>query len=393
MSILGTFLTRSGVVSSVHAFAQSSIGDWFLWFMGTTLAVCTFVFLRNRRHLKSENKLESLISRESSFMFNNIVLLASCFTVLWGTLFPILSEYVQGHKVTVGPPFYNRVNLPIGVFLLFLTGLGPLLAWRSTSFQSIKRNFMIPASLALITAIALVVGGMRPWEDSTTMFSLMTLSIAVFVGATVISEFVRGGRVIAGKSGKNLGAAMVQLTMRNTRRYGGYLVHMGVVLIVIGFAGNAFNQTKEIELGTGDKMEIGSYTIVNRQYWQDDTPNYETEYAMLDIYKGGKQVSQLFPERRVYKASAQPSTMVAIRSTLKEDLYIIYAGKNNESDRPIIKAFVNPLVNWVWLGVLVIIAGTGVALFPNAAPAKLSAPKKTPVAAAIPEQVGAGAGD
>ena len=394
MSILGTFLTRSGLVSSVHAFAQSSIGEWFLWFMGITLAVCLFVYFRNRDHLKSENQLESLVSREASFLFNNIVLLASCFTILWGTLFPKISEYVQGHTVTVGAPFYNRVNLPIGVFLLFLTGLGPLLAWRSTSFQSIKRNFRIPALLAVLTAIVLLIGGMKPWQDAANFYSLMTFATAVFVGATVISEFVRGGRVIAQKSGKALPAAMVQLTMRNTRRYGGYLVHMGVVLIVIGFAGNAFNQSKEMEMATGDQLQIGSYTLINHEYSQEDTPNYETEYAMLDVYKGGKQIAQMYPEKRFYKASQQSSTMVANRSTLKEDLYLVYAGKNTDTDRPIIKAFVNPLVAWVWIGVFVIIAGTGVALLPNAKPAlvRATAPSPAEAAAAAPQTAGV-AGD
>jgi cytochrome c-type biogenesis protein CcmF len=391
MSLLGTFLTRSGVVSSVHAFAQSAIGDWFVWFMGLTLAICLFVYLKNRDHLQAENKMESIVSREASFLFNNIVLLASCFTVLWGTLFPILSEYVQGHKVTVGAPFYNRVNLPIGIFLLFLTGIGPLLAWRSTSFQSIKRNFRMPTLLAVVAAVGLIAGGVRPWSDTATLFSVMTLSLAIFVAATVTSEFVRGGRVIAQKTGKSLGSAMVQLTLRNTRRYGGYLVHMGVVLIVIGFAGNAFNQQQELEMGTGDKMQIGAYTLVNRQYSQDDNPNYETEYAMLDVYKGGKLIAQMNPEKRFYKASQQPSTMVANHSTLKEDLYVIYAGKNMDTDRPIIKVFVNPLVAWIWIGVLVIVAGTGVALLPNIAAATLTATK--PVRAAVPQQAGATAGD
>ncbi len=392
LSILGTFLTRSGVVSSVHAFAQSSIGDWFLAFMGITLAVCLFAYLKNRDHLRSENKLEALASREASFLFNNIVLLASCFTVLWGTLFPILSEYVQGHKVTVGAPFYNRVNLPIGIFLLFLTGMGPLLAWRSTSFQSIQRNFRIPALLGVLTALVLILFGMKPWQDSAMLYSLMTFSIAVFVAATVISEFLRGGRVIAQKSGKSLVSGMMQLTMRNTRRYGGYLVHMGVVLMVIGFAGNAFNQSKEMEMGTGDKMEIGSYTLINRQYSQDETPNYETEYAMLDVYKGKKLIAKMYPEKRIYKANLQPSTMVANRSTPKEDLYVIYAGKNTDSDRPIIKAFVNPLVSWIWVGVFVIVAGTGLALMPNATVAHVAVTKHARTTAA-PEEAGVTAGD
>ncbi|MBV9088231.1 MAG: heme lyase CcmF/NrfE family subunit, partial [Acidobacteriaceae bacterium] len=196
LSIFGTFLTRSGVVSSVHAFAQSSIGTWFVTFLAIIFAVCVFFFLRNRGELKSEHKLESLVSRESSFLFNNLVLLAACFAVLWGTLFPVLSEWVQGTKVTVGPPFFNRVNLPIGMFLLLLTAVGPLLAWRKTSLESLRRNFTWPALAAVATAIVLIAFGMRPWRDTSVFYSLMAMSLAVLVTATVASEFVRGGRVI-----------------------------------------------------------------------------------------------------------------------------------------------------------------------------------------------------
>ena len=166
-----------------------------------------------------------LVSRESSFLFNNLVLLAACFAVLWGTLFPVLSEWVQGTKVTVGPPFFNRVNLPIAMFLLLLTAVGPLLAWRKTSLESLRRNFTWPAVAAVATAIILIAFGMRPWKDTSVFYSLMAISLAVLVTATVASEFVRGGRVIARHTGQSLFASMVQLTHRNTRRYGGYIVH------------------------------------------------------------------------------------------------------------------------------------------------------------------------
>src|SRR5438045_4151223 len=185
LSILGTLLTRSGLVSSVHAFAQSSIGDWFVAFLAVIFAVCLFTYIQNRSHLMSEHKLESLVSRESSFLFQNLVLLASCFAVLWGTLFPILSEFVTGHKVTVGPPFFNRVNIPIAMFLLLLTAVGPLLAWRSTSFGSLKRNFAIPAIAAVGVVILLMVFGARPWVDQAHFYSLMTFGLATLVAATI----------------------------------------------------------------------------------------------------------------------------------------------------------------------------------------------------------------
>ncbi len=385
LSIFGTFLTRSGVVSSVHAFAQSSIGDWFVAFLAIIFATCLFFYVKNRSHLRTEHKLESLISRESSFLFNNLLLLVACFTVLWGTLFPVLSEWVQGTKVTVGPPFFNRVNVPVALLLLLLTAVGPLLAWRRTSVESLKRNFLWPAIGALVTGVVLVALGMKPWKDVSYFYSLVTIMLSALVALTVISEFVRGGRVIGRHTGQNLFASMVQLAHRNTRRYGGYIVHFGVIVIMIGFAGAVFNQDKEQEMGFGDKMTIGAYTLVCQSYTQDDNPNYGSEWAVMNVFKGGKQIATLNPERRFYKASQQTSTMVANRSTPQEDLYVVYEGQNLDTGRPIIKVHLNPLVMWIWIGVWIIIAGTVVALIPNAVPVRVAAPARMRA-----EPVGAG---
>ncbi len=365
LCILGTFLTRSGVVSSVHAFAQSSIGTWFVVFMTLTVCVCLFFFLKNHSHLKSEHRLESLVSRESSFLFNNLLFVAACFTVLWGTLFPILSEWVQGNKITVGPPFFNKVIIPVGLLLLMLTAVGPLLAWRKTSLESIRRNFFWPAIGALAVVVALLVLGVRPWVDASYFFSLMTFALAALVTFTVVSEFVRGGRVISRHTGQGLPASMVQLGRRNTRRYGGYVVHFGVAVIVIGLAGAAFNQEQEKEMGNGDSMKIGVYELICRSYTQDDNPNYSSESAILDVFKSGKQVDTLYPTRLVFKASNQPSTRPDIYYTMKEDLYVVYEGLNEQTGHPILKVHLNPLVSWIWAGVHLMVLGTILALLPN----------------------------
>jgi cytochrome c-type biogenesis protein CcmF len=385
LSIFGTFLTRSGVVSSVHAFAQSSIGDWFVAFLAIIFATCLFFYVKNRSHLRTEHKLESLVSRESSFLFNNLLLLVACFTVLWGTLFPVLSEWVQGTKVTVGPPFFNRVNIPVALLLLLLTAVGPLLAWRRTSIDSLRRNFLWPAIGAIVLGILLVALGMKPWKDVSYFYSLMTIMLSALVALTVISEFIRGGRVIGRHTGQNIFTSMVQLAHRNTRRYGGYIVHFGVIVIMIGFAGSVFNQDKEQEMGFGDKMTIGAYTLVCQSYTQDDNPNYGSEWAVMNVFKGGKQIATLNPERRFYKASQQTSTMVANRSTPQEDLYVVYEGQNPETGRPIIKVHLNPLVMWIWVGVWIMIVGTVVALIPNAVPVRATAPVRMRA-----EPVGAG---
>ena len=385
LAILGTFLTRSGIIASVHAFAQSSIGNWFAWFLGISFAVFVFFYVENHKHLRSEHKLESLISRESSFLFNNLLFVLLCFTVLWGTWFPKISELVQGNKVTVGAPFYNRVAIPVALLLLILTALGPLLAWRKTSFESLKRNFKWPAIGALAVMIFLMATpvswgspfGMRPWQDIAYFYSLMAISLAALVTFTVSSEFIRGAKVIAGHTGQGLFASMVQLTHRNTRRYGGYIVHFGVVVVIIGFAGSAFNQEKESDKGLsyGAKMTIGNYTLVCRSYTEEDNPNYASDWAILDVFKNGRQIDTLYPERRFYKASRQAQTIPTIRSTLSEDLYLVYEGQNEKSE-PIIKAHLNPLVMWIWLGVWIMLGGTVLALVPNApAPARVPAAK------------------
>ncbi len=376
LAIFGTFLTRSGVVSSVHAFAQSGIGIWFVWFLALSFATCVFFFVRNRETLKSEHRLESLVSRESSFLFNNLVLLVACFAVLWGTLFPVLSEWVTGSKVTVGPPFFNRVNVPIGLFLIFLTAVGPLLAWRQTSLNSLKRNLLWPAVLAVVTAVLLMIGGMKPWVDVSYFYSLMAISLAVMVTATVAGEFWRGGRVIARQTGKNIFEGMVTITRRNTRRYGGYLVHFGVIVIIIGFAGLPFNVDKEQEMGFGDKMQIGGYTLVCDSYTQDDKPNYSSEWAVIDVYRHGKKIDTMYPERRFYKASEQTSTIVANRSRPSGDLYLVYTGRNQDTGKPIIKAHVNPLVMWIWTGVVIVVIGTLIALVPNMKPQRVTVKEK-----------------
>lgn len=370
LCILGTDLTRSGLVSSVHAFAQSSIGGWFTSFLVIVFAICLFTFLRQRDHLKSEHKLESLVSRESSFLFNNLILLAACFTILWGTLFPVISEYVQGHKVTVGPPFYDRVELPIGLFLLLLTGIGPLLAWRSASLKSVRRNFILPGATTLATAVVLLAVGLRPWRDQAMLYSLVAFSLGAGVVTAIGSEFLRGAFVIRAHTRKNIVSSMVHLTRRNTRRYGGYVVHFGIVIIMIGIAGGAFKQSREVEMNDGQSVTIGPYRLVCNSYTQDSNPNYDTEFALLDVFRGNQKVTQLAPEKRFYTASQQPLTVVANHQTLGWDLYVIYAGKDPSNGLPILRFFLNPLMAWIWIGVVIVAGGTLIALTPNLSAAR-----------------------
>ena len=359
LCILGTMLTRSGIVSSVHAFAQSSIGNWFVGFLALVFIVCCASYWKNRDYLRSDNQLDSLASRESSFLFNNLILLAACFAVLWGTLFPVLSEWVVGSKISVGPPFFNKVNIPIALFLLLLTGVGPLLAWRKTSFDALKRNFAWPLSGGVLAGVVALVFGFRD------VYSLICLILGVFVTLTIFSEFFRGARVIAARDGSNLISAVGELTMRNTRRYGGYVVHFGMVLIFIGIAGVPFNKDIQKEMAIGQTLNIGPYSILCQNFDRVVNGNYDSERATLEVFRNGKSEMMLYPERRFFLASQVTETMVAVQSSPLRDLYIVYAGRSPENGRPVIHAYLNPLVKWIWFGGIVVVLGTGLALLPN----------------------------
>jgi cytochrome c-type biogenesis protein CcmF len=393
LAILGTFLTRSGIIASVHAFAQSPIGRWFGVFLVLSFAVFLFCYLMNMSHLRSEHKLESMISRESSFLFNNLLFATACFTVLWGTWFPKISEWVQGNKVTVGAPFYNNVAVPVALLLLLLTAVGPLLAWRRTSFESLRRNFMWPAFGGLAIGVLMMILGVRPWKDVAYFYALMAAMLATLVMLTVISEFVRGGRVISRHTGFSLFGSMLHLWHRNTRRYGGYIVHFGVAVVIIGILGTPFNREAEKEMGFGDKINIGPYTLVCQSYTQDDNPNYGNEWAIINVFKGDRQLTTMYPERRVYKASSQPQTIPRIYPTymqdlfLVNDLYVVYEGRNEETGRPIIKAHLNPMVPWIWTGLILMIFGTITCLVPNTEPLRATVPVRAEPLPAV------GAGD
>jgi cytochrome c-type biogenesis protein CcmF len=359
LCIFGTFLTRSGIVSSVHAFAQSPIGTYFVVFLAIGIAGTVYLILDRLDYLKSESQLESVISRESSFLFNNLILLASCFAVLWGTLFPVISEYATGEKISLDAAWFNRLMIPIGLFLLFLTGVGPLFAWRRTSADSLRRNFMWPGLVSLVLVTVLLALGVRH------AYALISFGFCLFVGLTILVEFYRGGRAVAQKNQMNLARGMVELTHRNTRRYGGYLVHMGIVLMFVGFTGAAFNQDVTAQVNVGDNIRIGHYDLKILELRDGDNQNYQWHHAVVEVGKGGKVVGTLEPERRLYKASGQGTSEVSIRRQLNEDLYLNFAGVDQDTGRAIIQAYIFPLVAWIWVGSFVLVFGSLIALIPS----------------------------
>jgi cytochrome c-type biogenesis protein CcmF len=360
LCIFGTFLTRAGIVNSVHAFAQSPIGSYFVAFLALGISITVYFILDRRDYLKSEAQLESVVSRESSFLFNNLILLSSCFAVLWGTLFPVITEAIMKEKISVDAPFFNRVNVPIGLFLLFLTGVGPLIAWRRSSLESLKRAFLWPAAAGV--AVMIISGAMGIWEHP---YALASLGLCTFVAATIVTEFWKGAAAISGKTGMGMLPAMVELTHRNTRRYGGYIVHMAIVLMFIGFTGQAFNQNQTVEIAKGQTVRIGHYELTDVDEQEGENDNYVWKRLTLSVEKHGSKLGTMEPEKRFYKSSRQPTSEVAIRRRLNEDLYVNFAGPSNDNQRSVVQLYVFPLVSWIWIGWWVLFIGTIICLIPS----------------------------
>jgi len=310
--------------------------------------------------LKSEAQLDSVLSRESSFMFNNLVLLASCFAILWGTMFPIISEAITKQKISVDIPFFNRVNVPIALFLLLLTGVGPLIAWRRSSLESLKRAFLWPAVSGITVGVALVAFGVHHF------YALMSFMLSAFVLTTVAIEFYKGAQAISAKSGTPLILSMVELTHRNTRRYGGYIVHIGIVIIFVGITGQAFNIDQNAEVTRGQSTQLGHYKLLVQSVESGANANYRWARLNLAVSKDGEDLGTMHPEQRFYMAGrGQLDSEVAIRHRLNEDLYINFRVAEDDDQRVVIQGHVNPLVSWVWIGYFVILFGTLICLTPS----------------------------
>jgi cytochrome c-type biogenesis protein CcmF len=278
----------------------------------------------------------------------------------------------------------------MAVFLFTATGR---LAQNGTYLARIGKRFLFPVAGALAAGLALMACGVHPSEDPSYFYATMAAILAFLVIFTVVLEFLRGGRVIAEKTQQNIFGAMLQLSHRNTRRYGGYIVHFGVALVAIGILGAAFNKEVEKEMAFGDQITLGPYTLVCQSYTQDDNPGYGSESAIINVFRNGRQITTMYPERRFHKASGQPQTLPNIYPTFREDLflvndvYVVYEGKNETTGRPIIKAHLNPLVPWIWVGLIVMVFGTIVAMVPNSVPVAVTA------AVPVRETAHAGAGD
>lgn len=364
LSLLGTFITRSGVIQSVHAFGVSSLGPWFLVFLAVTLLFFLYLLFERMGDLKEENELDSLVSRESSFLLNNLILVGAAFATLWGTIFPMVSEAITGKKVTVGAPFFNQVNGPIFLALIVLIGICPLIGWRRATVENLIRNFLRPFAVTLVAVIAFYALGVHEW------YGLVSYGAAVFVLTTIALEFYRGIVARRRQYSENWGAASVNLVGQNRRRYGGYIVHIGVILIVIGIAGSSFYQSEtQANLKPGETVQLKNYTLQFDGLQIYPTENHQVYAARLTVMDGGARVGTLAPEKDFYGSPnpdmSQWTTEVAVRTTALEDLYVILAGFDDKAGSVTLKVIINPLVVWLWVGFGILVVGTVVAAFPD----------------------------
>jgi len=330
LAIFGTFITRSGVIESVHSFAQSPVGPWFMTFFFMATGMSIYLVGTRLKDLEAKAELESMVSREAAFLYNNLVLCGIAFAVLWGTVFPILSEWARGTKVTVGPPFFNAVNVPLGLLLLALTGIGPLIAWRKASVSNLRRQFFAPTVSGLVVAIALLVLGMRD------PYPLITYALCGFVTGTIVQEFYKGIRARQAIHGESIVAGFVHLVGRNRRRYGGYIVHAGIVMLFAAFAGMAFKSEYDITLHPGEAFDTKdpyghTWRFVSQGTSYFDRPDRAVMAVSLEAIRDGKSIGIITSEKRTYHDTQgnqlfTPITEVGIRSTAKLDTYVVLAG-------------------------------------------------------------------
>ena len=365
LCIFGTFLTRSGVMSSVHSFTESSLGPIFLSFVFFILFTSFGLMYKRLDDLKSPRKIESFTSRESGFLFNNMVFVVLCFAVFWGTLFPVISEAVRGTKITVGAPFFNQIITPIGLILLALTGVGPLLAWRRTGSKNLIRNFTLPIVAGFIASIIFMIIG---YEG----YSIISFSLCVFVTFSIAAEFSRGISARRKKFKESIFVALKTIISKNRSRYGGYIVHLGIVLMFIGFTGHAFDREKEFSLQLGQSDHVAGYEFELINLSESERPNHYAWISELKVSDNqGTFVTNLFPEKRVYFHKnpdinrRQPHSELDIYSTLNKDIYSIFSAIDNEKGIAFLKIMINPLVKWVWIGGYVLVFGTIIALWPR----------------------------
>lgn len=374
LTLIGTFITRSGVVQSVHAFALSPVGPMFAAFIVLTMLGFVALLAWRLPLLKSENQLDAVLSRETAFLTQNVIFLVITFAVLLGTIFPMISEWVTGDKISLNAPYFNRVAGPLMLALLLLMGAAPLLAWRRSAFATLRKNFLVPILAAVVSIPVLFLLGNR------NMGGFVGVAAMTFVFAGILQEYIRGVRARRQATGEPVGKALVNLVRRNGRRYGGYIVHIGVLLITLGIIGNTFYQQEaQANLARGESVSVANYTLTYQKMDAITGPNYTEFSAVLDLTKNGRPQGEILARKNIYDKNAeQPMTEVGLRMGPLEDVYVVLAGFDNMGETAAFKVFINPLMSWMWIGGLVMILGVLISAWPRRAAATADARVRMP---------------
>ena len=360
LTIFGTFLTRSGIISSIHAFSSGPVGTLFLSFLAFIL-ISSFGLLAYRADkLKGRPELDSMVSRESAFLLNNVVLVSALFTIFLGTVFPLMSEAVAGVQVSVGAPYFNSVTVPLFLLLVFLMGVGPMIAWRKASWDNLKRNFLWPAVAALMIALFLFIWRIRDF------LPLLGFTLSAFVVFSILFDTALAVRARCRIAGEWIGSALVTLARRNQRRYGGLVVHLGIVLIVLGIAGSmSYSIERQATLNVGETLAVGQYKIRFEGLRGSQQPTHYRVQGAFRVFNNGDESGVFSPTLKFFPTQQSPIGRAVFRSSFTEDLYLILSGFSElQQNRATLKVLVRPLVAWIWLGGLVIALGTLVAIWP-----------------------------
>lgn len=359
LCLFGTYLVRSGVLQSVHDFGATGLGGYFLFFIIIVLVGGIYLLAESYSEFKTPGSIESYLSRESTFLFNNVILLALAFATLLGTVFPILSEAVTGNKLTVGQPFFNQVNTPLFLLLVLITGICPLIGWRKASTTNLKKNFMFPGIAAILAGIIMVAFGVRQ------PYALLAFVLSAFVGGTIIQEYVTAIRSRKKLTGESSPGTAVKILWKMRRRYGGHIVHFGLAMMVVGIAASsAYKLESQATLKRGETMSIGDFTLEYEDFRQYEKFNRTVYAAKLGVFRDGKRIDEMEAERRYYINAKQPTTEVTLRSTLAEDLYVTMPGIG-QGNEITLKVAVNPLLIWIWFGSSLMVVGGILAIIPS----------------------------
>jgi cytochrome c-type biogenesis protein CcmF len=359
LTLFGTFLTRSGVIASVHAFTQGTIGIFFLSFLALVVLTALVLLTWRWEALAAEGELDSVISRESAFLLNNVLLVAAAFTVFFGTVFPLVSEAVRGVKVSVGTPFFNRVNVPLFLSLIFLMGVGPLIAWRRASLDNLKRNFLWPVIIGVAAAAVLSLLGVG------SALAVAALALTAFVAATIAVDFVRATRTRL-RLGENVARAAGGLLLRHNRRYGGFIVHLGILVVTLGITGShAWSVQTETTLRRGEHTDLGGYRVQFDGLRASEESNHMKVTGSFSVTNGGRLSTVLLPAKKFYPQEQSPIAYVDYRLGFIEDVYLVLGDFARDGSEATVKLQINRLVSWIWIGGAILTLGAALSIMPE----------------------------